>query len=85
MRPLEGARFQFSRWELLRRYCPPKKEMDLANVVGGAKPLIDALVNAGIIYDDAPKYFECSYNQERGTENLTILRLLHASYTPTNL
>lgn len=37
------------------RYGP--RELDVTNIVGGAKFLIDALVDWHILFDDSPKYF----------------------------
>jgi len=76
MRPLSGLRFEWSRWSLLRRYAGRKREMDMANLVGGAKPLIDQLTEMEVIVDDAPAHFSCAYAQQRSDENLTVLTLL---------
>lgn len=67
-----------SAWVLERVYTPPGKEMDYANFVGGAKPLIDGLIHYGIIVDDAPSHFHCKYEQTPGDENATYLILLEA-------
>lgn len=37
--------------------------IDLANLVAGAKPIPDCLKRLGYIRDDAPKWFECDYQQ----------------------
>ncbi len=74
-RTLVGRRFGYSRWRLVRRYCPPKREYDHANLVGGAKPLIDCLVDCGIIPDDKPAHFFCDYDQEPGDRDETLLIL----------
>ena len=37
--------------------------MDYANLVGGAKPIPDALVRLGHLKDDSPRWFHCDYFQ----------------------
>lgn len=37
--------------------------VDYANLVGGAKPIPDALIRLGWIKDDAPRWFHCDYSQ----------------------
>ena len=37
--------------------------MDYANLVGGAKPIPDALVRLGWLKDDSPRWFHCDYFQ----------------------
>lgn len=76
LRGLAGAYLPYSEWSLTRLYCPPKREFDLANLVGGAKPLIDCLAELGVIVDDAPKYFRCTYRQFKSDRNQTVLTLL---------
>jgi hypothetical protein len=70
-----GIILPWSDWHLIRTYKHPSKEMDYANFIGGAKPLIDALIFHGIIYDDANKYFQCEYTQLKGDSNTTKLIL----------
>lgn len=74
-RALVGQRFGYSRWRLIRRYCPPRREYDHANLVGGAKPLIDCLVDCGIILDDKQTHFSCDYLQELSDRDETLLIL----------
>jgi hypothetical protein len=69
-------RLPWSRWRLERIWCAPKREYDFANFVGGAKPLIDCLIDHGLIYDDDPKHFTCEYEQIPGESNHTRLILL---------
>ncbi len=71
-----GVCLPWSRWSLRRIYAGRNRELDYANLVGGAKPLIDSLIDTGIIVDDAPAYFKCDYEQERGENNCTVLELL---------
>lgn len=37
--------------------------LDVDNLVGGCKPLIDALRRSGLIWDDSPKYLKVVYEQ----------------------
>jgi hypothetical protein len=39
--------------------------LDYGNLVGGAKPIPDALVRLGYLYDDAPRWFTCDYFQTK--------------------
>jgi hypothetical protein len=39
--------------------------LDFANLVAGAKPIPDILKTLGYIYDDAPRYFSCVYEQHQ--------------------
>lgn len=64
---------------LLRAQLPPRRPpehpvrialrsyrlrlVDFANLVGGAKPIPDALTRLGWIRDDHPRWFFCDYSQ----------------------
>jgi hypothetical protein len=50
----------------IRSYTGRQKERDHANLVGGLKLVVDALVNCSVLVDDSPKWFEGHYRQERG-------------------
>jgi len=76
MAAYRGFNFEFSRWHMERVYAGRRREMDYANMVGGAKPLVDCLTLAQVIRDDAPKHFMCEYSQRRGDVSETILTLL---------
>ena len=39
------------------------RQLDYANLVGGAKPIPDSLIGLGYLVDDGPKWFRCSYEQ----------------------
>lgn len=67
----------WSAWELIDLRGPGSKEYDHANLVGGAKPLVDCLVKQHVIKDDASKYFTCEYKTQTADSSGTILRLLH--------
>lgn len=42
-----------------------KRDYDHDNFVGGCKPVIDALVKVGWLWDDAPKWVDVEYIQAR--------------------
>ena len=49
--------------------------VDFANLVGGAKPIPDALVRLGWLKDDSPRWFHCDYSQlqvPRGEERTEL-------------
>ncbi len=50
---------------------------DYANLVGGAKPIPDMLKRLGYIKDDAPKFFECDYQQRKVpiSEERTVIEI----------
>jgi hypothetical protein len=45
--------------------------LDVGNLVGGAKGLVDALVQCGILVDDSPKWCEIEYHQRIKTKSET--------------
>jgi Holliday junction resolvase RusA-like endonuclease len=51
---------------IVRRYRSARYELDHDNLVGGCKPLVDALVKVGLIADDRPGLVTVTYEQERG-------------------
>jgi hypothetical protein len=46
-----------------------KREWDLANLIGGLKPVVDAMVHSRLLIDDAPKWFSGYYRQVQAREN----------------
>ena len=38
-------------------------ELDLGNLIGGCKHIVDALVIEGLIFDDSPKWLTATYTQ----------------------
>lgn len=87
MRELHGLNLSFSRWHFLRIIPERGKYYDDANLVGGAKALVDALTFHHIIEDDGPQYFKAMYEQEPSVvrhladgrhEVLTVVTLLEA-------
>lgn len=60
--PAEGPRLV----RIVRRYRSARYELDHDNLVGGCKPLVDALVKVGLLADDRPGLVTVTYEQERG-------------------
>lgn len=50
---------------ITRLYSGRQQERDHDNLVGGMKPLVDALERAGIVVSDAKRWAEIHYLQER--------------------
>ena len=73
---LQGRMFQWSLWRFTRIYAGRQRPLDYGNLVGGAKPLPDALIVAGIIVDDDPKHFKAQYEQIEGEKPGTLIELL---------
>ncbi len=76
MLPWAGTLLTQSVWHILRVYKPPNRRFDYANVVGGAKGCIDSIRDIGVIRDDADKYFTCTYDQEPGDTDHTVVTLV---------
>ena len=51
------------------------RELDHGNFVGGCKALVDALVACGFLFDDAPRYCEIEYVQEKTTRKNEFTRI----------
>lgn len=62
---------------ITRLYAPSKRgrKRDRANVVGGAKMLIDAMAKVGLIVDDAEEYLEDFYRQLPAGESGTRIEI----------
>lgn len=56
-----------------RVYAGRCQEMDRDNLVGGCKPLVDALVRERVVYDDKAAWLELHVTQRRGGSNETIV------------
>jgi hypothetical protein len=54
--------YQFRRVIIERRGV---RALDYDNLVGGCKPLVDALCRAGLLWDDAPKHCQIQYTQTK--------------------
>jgi hypothetical protein len=48
-----------------RLYCGRQRQLDYGNLVGGFKPAMDAMVQAGWLVDDSPRWLEDHYQQRR--------------------
>ena len=51
------------------------KTLDYDNLVGGMKPLVDALKDACLLRDDSPEWANISYVQVAGKERKTVVEL----------
>ena len=60
-----GPRAAKRRVTLTRFYTGREREFDRANWVGGAKPILDALVRCGLLVDDSPRWLDDYYHQRR--------------------
>jgi len=86
LRPVAGLRLNWSEWQITRCWAPPRRELDYGNLVGGAKPIPDCLIEAGVIVDDKPAHFSCGYFQLRtkGESYTTITLLRFANERPAD-
>jgi hypothetical protein len=63
---------------------------DEANLIGGMKPAVDGLVDAGLLIDDAKKYARISYQQKTVSESPTrrahtVLNVENIDSQPTQI
>jgi len=56
-------------YRLVRFMSFRKELLDYDNLVGGCKPLVDAMVDTGLLADDSPKYASFLYFQKADREN----------------
>ncbi len=80
---LRGLYLPWSKWSITRVYRKPQRHFDYGNLVGGAKPIPDALITLGVITDDNPDCFSCEYSQRPATADdsadlNTIITLIEA-------
>lgn len=61
----EGRR----RIHITRLYSGRGKKMDRGNLIGGCKPLLDAMTRVGLIVDDKEEFLEDHYYQRRAKES----------------
>lgn len=54
---------------LTRLFSGRERKFDYGNLVGGCKLVLDAMIRAWLIVDDAPKWLEDHYLQVRGSES----------------
>lgn len=69
---IKGA---FYRGFITRLYVKPCRPLDLENLVGGCKPLVDALKKADIIPEDNPKVWRGYYFQQASEFEGCIVRV----------
>ncbi len=61
---------------ITRQYGAKKREYDYGNLVGGCKPLLDAMIKVGLIVDDRPSMLADYYFQRKsadGKDHIVIL------------
>ena len=56
------------RVSVTRRYSGRSQKMDRGNLIGGCKPLLDAMTRVGLIVDDNEEFLEDHYYQRRAKE-----------------
>ena len=64
------------RVRITRLWGKKKRAYDHGNLIGGCKPLLDALVIAGLLVDDSPKYVEAYYYQEKSPNDKGGVRVV---------
>jgi hypothetical protein len=63
-------------WKIVRHWGANKRQFDDANLVGGFKPLFDALVKINHIQDDNPDYFKAYYFQRKSNTGEGYIELI---------
>ena len=63
-------------WKVVRHWGANKRQFDDANLVGGFKPLFDALVKINHIQDDNPDYFKAYYFQRKSNTGEGYIELI---------
>lgn len=58
-----------------RHFAGRERLMDHANMVGGMKGAVDAMVRAALLVDDSPKWFEAEYKQVRSDRSGLHVRI----------
>lgn len=62
-------------FRITRHWGPRKRQFDEANLVGGFKILVDAMVKTGHIADDNPNLFKCYYFQKKSTTGFGYIEI----------
>jgi hypothetical protein len=73
VRPLPQARAPYRATVSVLRLG--KRMLDYGNLVGGCKPVLDALVREGVIRDDSPRWVAEQYNQDKAPRGVEATRL----------
>jgi hypothetical protein len=63
------------RVSITRVYSGSEREMDRANMIGGCKMVLDAMVREGIITGDSPRWLQDNYAQFRGEKSSTVITI----------
>lgn len=87
-------------YNLIRAQLPPKESpdhlvrihiisyrnrfVDQANLIGGSKPLPDALVRLGYLRDDSLKWMEATYQQIKCTKDAQRTEILFLNLAPSS-
>ncbi len=82
MKPVLNCRFPWSSWQIIRVMGPKSRLYDHANLVGGAKPLVDSIRDNHIVLDDAPPNILIDYDQEIGDRCYTLITLKETADAP---
>jgi hypothetical protein len=61
---------------MTRKFGKGKRAYDRGNLIGGAKPLVDAMVRYGKIYGDTENWLEDHYKQERSGDDNDWIHIL---------
>ena len=70
---IKGSRYTGT---ITRYYGARCRPYDLENLIGGCKPLVDALKELGIINDDSPKFWTGYYQQIESTKKTSFGHIL---------
>ena len=71
-----GQEQERTAWKIVRHWGANKRQFDDANLVGGFKPLFDALVKINHIQDDNPDYFKAYYFQRKSNTGEGYIELI---------
>ena len=57
-----------------------RRELDFDNLVGGCKPVLDALVNIRFLRNDSPQHITVTYKQASPFPPRTVIEIIPISY-----
>lgn len=63
-------------WLFRRNWGKGKRQFDQANLIGGFKPLIDAMIKVGLIADDSPDLFKGYYKQKKSSTSEGFIEII---------
>lgn len=61
---------------IIREYGGGKRAFDRINFAGGAKPLLDTIVNFGALYDDSEIWCQDHYVQKKSQDGIDYVTVL---------